>query len=314
MTLQARRILPTDLLALVTYRGRSYRNEAWTRERLGADESQKPLGMVLEQLLAFSRGRGAWISVRRQRLRGLVGARRRGGRAAWEIDYLIDATPSREAVAGLLDCAVAEVGRAGAEKLFLRLKAGSSLLPVVRAAGFLPYQEEVLYRGRAEGPGEEPALLRAGLPMDSYPLFRLYNAITPEATRRLEAATFAEWHAAQERRWLKHGVQLVFEAEGQVRAWARAARLPQGVALELGLAPAALPRTAALVAAAAHSVAGPGEPVFVLLPRSAAAVARRLEEAGFQPQAEFVSLVRRTALPQALPKLSPAVASNAIGA
>src|SRR3990172_1692326 len=88
MTKEARPVLPTDLLALVTYQGRSYRNEAWPRERVGAAESQRPLGLVLDKFLAFSRGRSAWISVRRQRLRGLVGARRRGSRQAWEVDYL----------------------------------------------------------------------------------------------------------------------------------------------------------------------------------------------------------------------------------
>src|SRR3972149_126058 len=118
MAREARRVLPTDLLALVTYQGRSYRNEAWTRERLGADEAQRPL----------ARGRGAWISVRRQRLQGLVGARRRGGRAAWEIDYLVDATPGHETVVGLLECAIAEVGRGGAQTRLLALAAGRALL------------------------------------------------------------------------------------------------------------------------------------------------------------------------------------------
>src|SRR3989304_2119508 len=114
MTKEARPVLPTDLLALVTYQGRSYRNEAWPRERVGAAESQRPLGLVLDKFLAFSRGRSAWISVRRQRLRGLVGARRRGGRQAWEVDYLVDATPRHETGVGLLGWAIAEGGGGGA--------------------------------------------------------------------------------------------------------------------------------------------------------------------------------------------------------
>ena len=59
---EARTVLPTDLLALVSYNGRSYKNEAWTRERLGADESSNTLGLVLDQFLAFARARSAWIS------------------------------------------------------------------------------------------------------------------------------------------------------------------------------------------------------------------------------------------------------------
>src|SRR3972149_395740 len=145
MTKEARPVPPPAPLALVTSQGRSYRNEAWPRERVGAAESQRPLGLVLDKFLAFSRGRSAWISVRRQRLRGLVGARRRGSRPA----------RGRDAVGGLLECAVAEVGRAGAEKLFLRLAADSELLPVVLDAGFIAYQEETLY-ARAARPEAEP--------------------------------------------------------------------------------------------------------------------------------------------------------------
>src|SRR3972149_246538 len=173
MTKEARPVLPTDLLALVTYQGRSYRNEAWPRERVGAAESQRPLG------LGLGKCPGLW------RRRGRVGAGRRGSRQAWEVDYLIDATPAQDAVVGLLECAVAEVGRAGAEKLFLRLAADSELLPVVLDAGFIAYREETLY-ARAARPEAEPALtaLRPVQPADSYLLFRLYNATTPESTRR----------------------------------------------------------------------------------------------------------------------------------
>ena len=315
MTKEARPVLPTDLLALVTYQGRSYRNEAWPRERVGAAESQRPLGLVLDKFLAFSRGRSAWISVRRQRLRGLVGARRRGSRQAWEVDYLIDATPAQDAVVGLLECAIAEVGRAGAEKLFLRLAADSELLPVVLDAGFIAYQEETLY-ARAARPEAEPALtaLRPVQPADSYLLFRLYNATTPESTRRAEAATFGEWHAAQERRWLKNGAQLLREEGGEVRAWARAARLPPGVAVDLLVDEQALPETASLVAAAVCAVAGQGAPVFALVPRTATGIASRLEEAGFEARGEFVCFMRRTTRPQSLPKLTPAIARNAVGA
>src|SRR3989304_233436 len=204
MTKEARPVLPTDLLALVTYQGRSYRNEAWPRERVGAAESQGPLGLVLAKFLAFARGRSAWISVRRQRLRGLVGARRRGGRQAWEVDYLIDATPAQDAAAGLLEAAAAGVGRAGAEKLFLRLAADSELLPVVLDAGFIAYQEETLY-ARAARPEAEPALtaLRPVQPADSYLLFRLYNATTPESTRRAGGGPLGRGDPPPERGWLE---------------------------------------------------------------------------------------------------------------
>ena len=97
--------------------------------------------------------------------------------------------------------------------------------------------------------------LRAVLPSDSYLLYRLYNLATPETTRRVEAATFNEWHAAQERQWLKNGTQLLQERDGQACAWAGAARLPHGVALDLLLDTTATGQTAAIVAAAARTVA-----------------------------------------------------------
>lgn len=313
---EPRSVLPTDLLALVSYAGRSYRNEAWTRERVGAEESQNTLGMVLDQFLAFARGRSAWISVRRQRLQGLVGARRRGGRQAWEIDYLIDATPRHEVVSGLLDCAIGEVGRGGAEKLFLRLATDSELLPVIREAGFIPYQEEVLYARAGRPDAETPDMgLRTVAPSDAYLLYRFYNLTTPESTRRSEAATYNEWHAAQERHWLgKNAVQLVQEEKGEVLAWAKAARLHQGVALELMVGEGAMAQTQDVVEAAIKAVEPNGAPVFTLIPRTAESLARRVEAAGFEPRDEFVCLMRRTTRPQALPKLVPAIAKNAVGA
>lgn len=311
MVTDARTLLPTDLLALVSYNGRSYRNEAWTRERIGAEESQHTLGLVLDSFLAFAHGRSAWISVRRQRLQGLVGARRRGARQAWEIDFLIDATRGQEAVPGLLDCAIAEVGRSGAEKLFLRLACDSDLLPVVREAGFMTVQEEVLFTKTSPVLAVADADVRPALPSDSYPLYRLYNAALPESTRRMEAATFAEWHAAQERRWLKNGVQLVCERDGEIKASARAARLPQGIALDLMVDAVALLDTGSIVASAVKAVDGDPAPIYALVPASSLAVGRRLEDAGFIASKDFVSLMRRTTRPLALPKkLMPAIVKS----
>ncbi|MPZ47733.1 MAG: hypothetical protein GEU75_00175 [Dehalococcoidia bacterium] len=311
----ARPLLPIDIVSLVAYRGHSFRNEAWTRERLGADESARTLGMVLDQFLAFARGRNAWISARRGRLQGLVGARQRGGRQAWEVDYLIDTTPGREAAPELLECAIAETGRAGAEKLFLRLSAGSALLPAAREAGFMTYQEEVLYaRGYSHDPGGEAASLRAVNPSDSYFLYRLYNLATPETTRRHEAATFSEWHAAQERRWLRNGVQLVAEHKGEVAAWVRAARLPQGVVAEVTVSESGLDHARGVVAAAATALDAAGSPLFVIVPRPAESLCRRLEEGGFSPRQDFVCLMRRTTRPLELPALKPVAVKNAVGA
>src|SRR5688572_31458810 len=103
--------------------------------------------MMRDHLLAFAKSRGTWLTTRRGRMQGLIGARQRGGRQAWEVDYLIDTSEGAAVTVDLLECALAEAGRSGAEKLFLRLAANSGLLPVAMEAGFLGFREEVLYAG-----------------------------------------------------------------------------------------------------------------------------------------------------------------------
>ena len=71
---------------------------------------------------------------------------------------------------------------------------------------------------------------------DSYPLYRLYNATTPESSRRYEAATYTEWQASQERHWLKNGVELVCEQDGALQASVQASRFNHGVMLDLTMA------------------------------------------------------------------------------
>ena len=309
---QARPVLPTDLLSLVAFNGRGWQNEVWPRERLGAPVTTGILATAREQLLAITRRRNAWVSIRHQRLRGLVGARRRGGRHAWEVDFLVDATGRRAALPGLLECALSDASRAGVEKLFLRLAADSDLVDVVREVGFLPFRQETLFAGRAPAP-DGACATRPASTSDAYPLFRLYCDVTPETVRRYEAATYGEWQSAQERRWQRGAVQLVRDHDGRLDAWVKAARLPQGVAVELLLDAAALESTSALVGAAVAAVGG-GERVLILLPDGDEGAARRLEQAGFAAGERFLSLIKRTTRTVSLPKLSPAVAKTALGA
>jgi hypothetical protein len=297
----------------VSHRGRSYRNEAWTRERVSTQETPaNPLGTALDQLLGFARGRSVWVSVQRQRLHGLVGARQRGGRQAWEIDYLVDATRGLDAVPGLLECAIVDAGKAGAEKLFLRLEADSKLMPMVLETGFLPYQEATLYRRPGSLTPSEIAGLRPLAAMDSYFVFRLYNQCTPEPVRRMEAATFAEWQAAQDRRWLKHGVQMVIEREGGVAGIVNAAPNSDGISIDL-MTGSAEADVVPLIGAACSALDAPFAAVEVLVPATTLGVAAELKDAGFAPQRDFVSLVRRTTRPIAIPILRPAIAKNAVG-
>jgi hypothetical protein len=252
--------------------------------------------------------------MRRQRLQGLVGARQRGGNDAWEIDYLLDATAGRSIAADLLEYAVSQAGKDGALKVFLRLPAQSDLLQPAIETGFIAYQEETLYQSRTPiAPNAAPAGLRSVAASDSYPLFRLYCVATPEPTRRAEAATFEEWHAAQERHWHRNGFDLVIETDSHLCARVRAGRLPQGLMLDLMLDADTAKDVTSLVDAAVSAAGAADEPVFVLLPRAAEAIARSLLDAGFTARTSYISLVKRTTKPLTLPRKVPVVAGNAIG-
>jgi hypothetical protein len=251
------------------------------------------------------------VNARHQHLQGLVGARRRGASQAWEVDCLIDTTPEHDSLIGLLECAVTDLGSSGVEKLFLRLSSDSDLLPAVREAGFIPFREEILY-ARVGIPEAPEVSLRPVNPVDSYPIYRLYNATTPEVTRRNEAATFSEWHASQERRWLRNGVQLASDGGGSIVAVVRAACLSQGVAIDLLVDSNAGDRLPELIRGAVETVSGQGLPVFILTPKTGG-LGGRLEDLDFASQGEYVSLLRRTTRPATLPKLTPAVAKTAVG-
>jgi hypothetical protein len=227
----------------------------------------------------------------------------------WEIDYLLDATKDNHISEELLECATVEAGKEGAHKLFLRLAAGSALLPAALEAGFAGYQEETLYA--RVGGGDAPAsLMRPIVASDSYPLFRLYCQSTPESARRLEAATFSEWHSAQERRWLRNGLQLIEERQGQICAHVRAARLPQGLLLRSSRTPTL--RVSGRIVAASCGHTGSTESRSSSRPNAAESLARHLEAAGSHHKTNSYpgEAYRQTA---GLAQKVAVVAENAIG-
>ena len=307
----ARTVRPTDLVALVSFDGRVYPNEAKTRDRLGRDESAPhPLESAIEQWFSFATGRHTWISVRGATLRGLVSARARGASAAWELDTLINAAEDDEGVClSLLDRAVEDAGREGAEKVFLRVLSDSAVLGIARRAGFACVTTERLYTH--QGPvlmekGPSPPPLRRRSRADAYPLFQLYNAAVPEGVRHAEAATFAEWLAAQERHWLAHGAtQLVMEEDGLLRAWVRAAAEGDIGRFDVLVHPRAEGHIDGLVQAGLSRLSGQGA-LLALVPDYQEPVARHLVRLGFQAGPEYALLARRTMVPVRAPRLSPA--------
>jgi len=225
----ARRPLPTDLVALITHDGRVYPNEAKTWDRMGADASgPHPLGTALEQWLSFATGKHTWVSVRGATIRGLVSARRRAKRSAWEVDCLINADEDRSVAGSLLERMAADTGRQGAERVFLRVASDSSLVEIARGAGFFAYSHETLYRADDPFPVDDPDLpLRPTTKTDAFGIYQLYNAVTPANVRAIEGQTFREWQAAREP-WGGSPSDMVLEEDGIIAGWLRTLRAGAG--------------------------------------------------------------------------------------
>jgi hypothetical protein len=194
MTPNARTVLPTDLVALVSYDGSAYANQAMTRDRIGTQDSPHPLETALEQWFSFATGRHTCVSVKGPTLRGLVSARKRGSKQAWEIDCLIDATEGDSGVLmSLLDQITSAAGKSGAMKLFVRLPRGSEIEQAAGRCGFLPYMRERVYRLRVDKSvtHQAPAGLRRREKADPYRLFQLYTSVVPPEVRRIEGKASA---------------------------------------------------------------------------------------------------------------------------
>jgi hypothetical protein len=313
----ARTVRPTDLVALVSFDGRIYPNEAKTRDRLGREQSSpSPLESALEQWLSFATGRQTWISVRGSTLRGLISARRRSSNAAWEVDCLINAADEESICMSLLDRVSEEAGHGGAEKIFLRLAADSGVVPIARRAGFVPCVIENLYAHQGPVPAErldgKAPRSRAGSTLalrrrsraDAYALFQLYNVAVPESVRGVEAATFAEWLAAQERHWLaRRSTQLVLDCDGYLGAWIRTAADGDIGRFDLLVHPRELDLLEPLLIAALARLSGQGV-LLTLAPEYQESLARLLESLGFERQDQYVVMAKRTAVLVKAPRLA----------
>jgi hypothetical protein len=313
----ARTVRPTDLVALVSFDGRVYPNEAKTRDRLGREESSpSPLESALEQWLSFATGRQTWISVRGSTLRGLISARRRSSNTAWEVDCLINAAEEESICMSLLDRVSEEAGRSGAEKIFLRLVADSGVVPIARRGGFVPFVVENQYAHQGPVPAERldgqarrgraasTLSLRRRSRADAYPLFQLYNIAVPEPVRRVEGATFAEWLAAQERHWLtRRSTQLVLDRDGYLGAWMRAAADGDIGRFDLLVHPRELDLLEPLLLAALARLSSQGV-LLTLVPEYEEPLARLLQRMGFERQDQYVVMAKRTAALVRTPRLA----------
>jgi hypothetical protein len=217
----ARKPLPTDIVALVSFDGRVHPNEAKPLDRLGLDERAHPLETALEQWFSFATGKHTWVSVRGATIRGLISARQRAKASAWEVDAFIDVDEDESVSFSLISRMTAGVVKQKAERVFLRLDNDSHLAHVIRRAEFFPYARETLYR--LDG---KPAVQLTEVPFrprekpDLMGVYQLYSRTVPANVRAIEGATFREWQAAQESLGGRT-TELVVEEDGIITAWLR---------------------------------------------------------------------------------------------
>jgi hypothetical protein len=289
-----RRPLPTDLVALVSFDGRVHPNEAKPLEHLGLDERAHPLESTIEQWFSFATGRHTWVSVRGATIRGLISARRRAKRSAWEVDALIDVEEDEGVALSLLSRMIGGITKQRAERVFLRLDSTSHIADTVRKAGFFPYSKETLYRLDAT-----PSLQATDVPFrsreksDLMGMFQLYSHSVPANVRAIEGPTFREWQAAQES-WGGSTKDLLLEEDGIITAWLRF--LPGQTGRFSLIAQSQRFKLDALVERALAQLGG-GRRVLCLLPEYNGAWAGCLEALGFESVATYTCYAQRLVKP-----------------
>ena len=302
---RARYPLPTDLVALIAHDGRVYPNEAKTWDRMGmGNGGPHPLGTALEQWLSFATGKHTWVSVRGATIRGLVSARRRAKRTAWEVDCLINADEDRSVARSLLERMVAGTAKEGAERIFLRLAAESPMVEIARSVGFFTYAQETLYRADEPAPTPDPGLpLRPASKADAFGIYQLYSAVTPANVRAIEGATFREWQAAREP-WGGNPSDLVLEEDGIITGWLRLLRGNES-RFSMLIHPQRRDAEAFLETALARLKGS--RPVLCLAPSRGESLSRQLGSLAFSPGEDYVGMAKRTA------RLSEELAAETVG-
>ena len=306
----ARTVLPTDLVALVSYDGKVYANEAMTRDRIGTQDSPHPLETAIEQWFSFATGRHTCVSVKGATLRGLVSARKRATKQAWEVDCLIDAAEGDSSVLmSLLDRITEAAGKSGAMRIFLRLRAASDAAVASTRCAFAPYVRETVYRRAVDKDAhmKAPDVLRRRAKSDQYPVFQLYNQLVPPQVRRYEGTTFGEWTAAQES--LGRSTQYVLDDGGRVRGWLRVAGDGEVGRFDL---PGDHDVLDSLVESALAKLAN-RERAVTIVPEYQVELATRLERLGFEAADEYTVLTRRTVRPVTERMKLPAVVQTTFG-
>lgn len=296
---------PTDLVALMSFDGEVFENQAVTREALGKPSSP-PHALAATVQRWLGRGRRVWIDVRGRQIHGIATARPLTSDEAWEIDTLVDAGAGADGVVdGLLAQASEAATEAGVTRLLLRVHEDAPALPAARRAGFMHALDEDLWV--LDGPVRAPhdACIEGVREVDEsdlHGLFQLYSRALPVQARQSLGMTFDEWRAVQERRWLGRGArEFVAVEEGRARAVLHAS--PHGqltVLVEPGYE-----RCAEGPYAAVMATIDDAERVLALQPACPGTPAGFLRDLGYEPRERYVLLAKRLVRPiiEAIPSV-----------
>jgi hypothetical protein len=266
-------------------------------------------------LSSLRRTGSAWVWRRSGRVLGLAVARRRSGPQSWELSGLFLRADDPGGLQELLDRVSQTAASFGAERVFLRLRADDSLVDSARTSGYYPRFREVLYRD-----GFPFLTMKAGVardavrrrvrpagPADQIELFRLYCASTPSEVRQVVGMSFDQWRASREDCGGRRA-ELVLEGDSGLEAWLLAAKRGRAGLMEAMARPGDNPALAQLVNAGVETLASVGSRFF-LVTEYQEHLGAVLEHMGFQPQAEYVTLVRSLAITvkdKALARVMPA--------
>ena len=301
MSASARPLHLTEL-PLIALAGRGlHTNHAVTLEHGDASAQHRPSAARLLRSCLQPGGRPIWLSCDGLSLLGLAAVRPRSGGSAWEIDSLILALRSEAFVLDLLERCIATAGAHGAHRLFLRLPAGSALIPATRQQGFAAVSEETLLTAAGAAPADGSSDATDGWRHrrrhDDHDLFRLFSDTVPTEVRWQTALAPREWRAAQDP-LARGGQEWVRDTEGShISALVRISRTRHAV--RATLLAADRPEPARTAAALLHRLAsgpaagkGRSQRLQMLVPDYLPVLANTLREHGFQDTARYELRVR----------------------
>lgn len=280
-------------------------SEAVVRETLGKEGAAPSLaGAYLRQWLPARWQQRTWVYIEGRRARGILSARGRYGSGAWEVVHL--ALPEeRENCLALLDGLKLLGRKERVTRVFLRLPWDSPSLPIVQSAGFSPYLKEKLYLLGGGVPQQRgvssPFIVHRRGKSDDYSLFQLYSSSVPAPVRQAEGMTFEDWRQCWEGGG-RGGGEWVGGREGSLLGWFRISPRRGVPLLELMATPAA-PIEDFLELAIAR--AGGYSILLCLAAEHQEKLQQLLLARGFQPVAEYSSMVKLLAQPVSQTVLAP---------